>query len=482
VSEHERILLLAAAAIDFPLSTVDADELEAHLRSCDGCRTGAEQLRGDAALIAALPSRQPADEVGRRILEAAMGRQRAGLRPIMLVAAAALLAAALLGAAIVGALLTRAPELPISIVPPSIPVTVPTASPSTPAPTPTIAPGETWQVVSLSGSPGMSGVVAGGPGWIGVGGGAWTSTDGRTWTPATVEGVEPCPGPAPCSGMTEVAAGVGGFVAIGEDPTALRAGRPQSGLIWHSTDGLTWTIVGSGPEFELGACIEGCPSMTDVAGGPSGFVAIGYRTGGAQVAWSSTDGRNWETIPGSAFAVKGSSVELSAVAAGPGGFVIAGALGPAGGYWTTERAAFWTSPDGRAWTRSGPATPSTPSTVPYTVVVGGPGFVAVGGCRDGDRPCATAWSSPDGTTWTQQTIDASESPRFGEAAASNGDRVIAFSDAGTVVWTSDDGIGWTRREVSLPALGIDAAAGGDRGFIAMGLDQAETGYFTWLSP
>ena len=312
---HERILLLAATAIDFPLSAGEADELEAHLGSCDDCRSVADQLRGDAALIAALPHRRPSDEVGRRIVEAAIGRQRTSLRPIVIAAAAALLVAALLGAAIVGALLTRTQELPISIVPPSIPATVPTASPSTPAPTatpaPTTAPGEAWQVVTPTGSPGMSGVVAGGPGWIGVGGGAWTSTDGRTWTPATAEGVEPCPGPASCLGMTDVAAGVGGFVAVGEDPTALSGGKPQSGVIWHSTNGLSWTIVGSGPEFELGACIEGCPSMTDVAGGPSGYVAIGYRVASesplrtAHVAWFSPDGLRWETLPSDTFDVTG---------------------------------------------------------------------------------------------------------------------------------------------------------------------------------
>jgi hypothetical protein len=492
VSGHERILLLAATAIDFPLSAGETDELEAHLRSCDRCRTEAEQLRGDAAMIAALPSRQPSDEVGRRIVEAAMGRSRSGLRPMLILVAAALLVATLLGAAIVGALLTRTPEMPISIVPPSIPATVPTANPSAPAPTatpaPTTAPGEAWRVVTPAGSPGMSGVVAGGPGWIGVGGGAWTSTDGRTWTPAVVEGVDPCPGPDRCLGMTEVAAGVGGFVAIGEDPTALRDGKPQSGLIWHSTDGLTWAIVGSGPEFELGACIEGCPSMTDVAGGPSGYVALGYRVTSesplrtAVVAWFSPDGLQWETLPGDTFDVAGSAVNLSAVAAGPSGFVVAGStevVGASG----TMRPGFWVSPDGRGWTHVGPDEVTEPTAEPDTVVAGGPGYVAIGGCRDGDNPCAVAWTSPDGRTWTERSIDAAEGAAYGsDGAASDGDRVIAFTDSGTAVWTSDDGIEWTRQEVNAPALGIDAAAGGDHGFIAMGLDKAETGFYTWLSP
>ena len=344
---------------------------------------------------------------------------------------------------------------------------IPPTLATTPTPSPTIPPGGSWQVVTPTGARGMSGVVAGGPGWIGVGGGAWTSPDGRTWTPATVEGSEP--------GMSEVAAGAGGYVAIGESVPRDAQG---SGLIWQSADGLDWRIVGSGPQFDLGPCIEGCPSMTDVAGGPAGFVAIGYRTGGAQVAWSSSDGQRWETVPVKTFDVAESDVHLSGVAAGPSGFVIAGAIRAAGG--TTERPAFWVSPDGHAWTRTGPDQASTPSAAPFAVVAGGQGFVAVGGCRDGT--CAIAWTSPDGLTWTQHLIDASESPSYAEAVASDGNRVIAFSEAGTAVWTSDDGLEWTRHKVDAAPIDFEAAAGGERGFIAMGSDKAETGYYVWLSP
>jgi hypothetical protein len=31
-------------------------------------------------------------------------------------------------------------------------------------------------------------------------------------------------------------------------------------------------------------------------------------------------------------------------------------------------------------------------------------------------------------------------------------------------------------------VGFEAVAGGERGFIAMGLDQDETAYYAWLSP
>jgi hypothetical protein len=472
VNDHERILLLAAAAIDFPLALAETDELEAHLRSCTDCRSAAARLRGDAAQIASLPRRRLSDEVERRIVEAARGARPTGFRPsLVLIAAALLLAATLIGAAVAGALLLRTRELPFSLVPPSARVTaVPTSVAPTPtstaAPSPTRPPGETWQVVT--GTPSMSDLVAGGPGWVGVGGGAWTSSDGRTWTPATVDGSD--------SAMTAVAAGPGGYVAIGENhPTDAQG----SGQIWFSADGLDWQIVGSGPAFELGPCIEGCPSMIDVAGGPKGFVAFGYRTGGATVAWFSSDGQRWETLPARTFEVAGSAVSPSGIAAGPSGFVIAGSIGSPG----SDGAAFWLSPDGRIWTHTGPDRTTKPIERPFAVVAGGPGFVAVGDCWDGDKICgATAWTSPDGAAWTQRTIDASELPAFAGAAASDGDRVVAFSDAGTAVWTSDDGLTWTRHEVDAAPVSVQAAAGGDRGFIAIGLDETETVYSAWLSP
>ena len=66
--------------------------------------------------------------------------------------------------------------------------------------------------------------------------------------------------------------------------------------------------------------------------------------------------------------------------------------------------------------------------------------------------------------------------------ASDGHRVIAFSDAGAAVWTSEDGQGWTRQDVAADPIHFEGVAGGERGFIAVGLDQDETAYYTWLSP
>lgn len=494
--EHMRSLELAALAIDFELTPAESDELAAHLSTCPTCARRVDALRADARSLAVPLEVLPSPRVDSAVHDAIARRPARPQRAWLLAAAAALVVLALLGALAMGAYLLRRDNLPDSVVPsPTAPLAVSSPGPdgsatASAAPSVPITSGERWQVGTQGGIPGVTGLVAGGPGWIGVDGGAWTSSDGRTWERAEVEGVDSCAEPSHCPGMAELAAGVGGYVAIGEELTE----SLHSGVVWHSTDGLDWEIVGSGPEFDLGPCIEGCTSMASVAGGPDGFVAIGARVVQGpsgkiddvrvdNIAWRSPDGRHWEQVPAKAFDVAGSVVQLSGIASGPSGFVIAGSIAKTGAAEGSDRPVFWKSPDGRAWTNSSTDRASDPSTVPFAVVAGGPGYVAVGGCVD--QTCATSWTSADGITWTEHPIDASGSPpvpQSGEAAASYRGRVIAFSSAGTAVWSSDDGIEWTRHEVDAAPIHFDAVAGGAGGFIAMGLDKAETQTYTWLSP
>ena len=306
---HERVLLLAAAAIDFPLAPEEAAELEAHLRSCDACRSTAARLRGDAALIAALPRRSPSAEVGKRIVEAAQGARsigsQAGARPGR-------------GGVAGGSRPDRCRDrrCPLASNTGAADLNRAAAEPG-PRRSRRLArrrpprrrrPRRRFRPVKPGGSSPRPALRAcQGSRRVGLAGSAWVVEPGprRTVEPGPrlrPSRFQPCPGPERCLGMKKVAAGVGGFVAIGEDPTALSGGRPQSGVIWHSKDGLDWTIVSSGPEFELGPCIEGCPRMIDVAGGPAGFVAFGYRVASATpprtapVAWFSADGQRWERL------------------------------------------------------------------------------------------------------------------------------------------------------------------------------------------
>jgi hypothetical protein len=71
-------------------------------------------------------------------------------------------------------------------------------------------------------------------------------------------------------------------------------------------------------------------------------------------------------------------------------------------------AAVWTSVDGLTWTRvphneavfGGPSNQSM-----LDVVVGGPGLIAVGYAHDGVDRDAAVWTSPDGLTWTRVPHD-----------------------------------------------------------------------------
>ena len=134
-SNHEEMLELAAAAIDFELSPTEHATLSDHLRDCVPCARRVAGIRADQRAIAQLPRYEMAqgqvDRVARRIgrAPAAPGSQ------LRLVAVAALIALLALGALAVGAELLRRREDPnLSVVPPGPTASLPSATPS---PTPT---------------------------------------------------------------------------------------------------------------------------------------------------------------------------------------------------------------------------------------------------------------------------------------------------------------------------------------------------------
>jgi hypothetical protein len=151
---------------------------------------------------------------------------------------------------------------------------------------------------------GMTGIVAGGPGYVAVGGAldrptvfgspahavAWTSTDGRAWTRLPDAPMFHAPaGTDQTSGtwMAAVAAGNGDLVAVGTVGTQLGTGP---GLAWRSTDGRTWSL-GSSATFRDA-------QLLSVAAVPGGFLAAGPSVAESCLGgtWYSTDGTNWACI------------------------------------------------------------------------------------------------------------------------------------------------------------------------------------------
>jgi hypothetical protein len=113
------------------------------------------------------------------------------------------------------------------------------------------------------------------------------------------------------------------------------------------------------------------------------------------------------------------------------------------------------------------------------VIVGGPGLVAVGGVEGDDDWAAAIWTSPDGLTWTRVPHD---DVVLGEAGMQDvtvgGPGLVAVGDveSGAAVWTSVDGTIWTRVPHDPAVFGtnsdlsMSAVTAGGPGLVAVGLD------------
>jgi len=127
--------------------------------------------------------------------------------------------------------------------------------------------------------------------------------------------------------------------------------------------------------------------------------------------------------------------------------------------------------------------------VMWSVTAGGPGLVAVG--VGGSN--AAVWTSVDGVTWSRVPHDETLFGRGGvqamQGVTSGGPGLVAVGRDGPVgsldaaVWTSPDGITWSRvphDETVFRGAGITSVTKGGPGFIAVGwagLDAA-----AWTSP
>ena len=179
-----------------------------------------------------------------------------------------------------------------------------------------------------------------------------------------------------------------------EVTTTTRA--PVSSLTW-------WRIPDDGDAPEFGG--DGFQTMFAVASTGSGLVAVGAdRSGGDADAaiWNSPDGITWSRVPHDEAALGGESDQfVNDVTVGGPGLVAVGHEGP---LFADTDAAVWTSPDGITWSRAphdeavfgGENDQSMTS-----ITAGGPGLVAVGRDSSGDDSDAAVWTSADGITWSR---------------------------------------------------------------------------------
>ena len=173
------------------------------------------------------------------------------------------------------------------------------------------ADGRSWSPGTLDGDPAGTRVAAVEPlpggGFVAVGAtgdaraadgsAVWTSPDGRAWTrladrAALRRGVM----------RRLTAAGGLGLVAVGNSADSTRA------VAWRSADGTDWTVAPDAPSLgNFGLGVE----MHDVAWDGTRLVAAGHRLFGTQyptgVVWVSTDGVTWDRATESAALSQGRS-------------------------------------------------------------------------------------------------------------------------------------------------------------------------------
>ncbi len=362
------------------------------------------------------------------------------------------------------------------------------ASPTTTAPPPL---DDTWllstdPVFRGSGHQLISDVGLGGPGMIAVGidssgddadAAVWISPDGQSWSRVD----DPALGGPEAQGLEDLVVSDAGIVAVGFDSTS----GDIDAAAWFSVDGLVWEKAGGTAFVNLGH-----EEVRTVVATESGFIAAGFAVIGGEAdaaMWVSPDGRTWNRLDDPSLG-GGGTQRISSLVVGPNGLVAGGTnfLPNEFGLYELD-ARVWVSADGSTWSAIDDATFGGPGWQYITSVVSGPdGLVAAGGDilgRPGEDNDAAVWTSPDGLVWTRVADSDFARDRAQQISALTvgANEVIAVGyDTGPIgnrlpaVWLSPDGTSWVR--VADPGLTepghrwMSGIAAGDTAVVAVGTD------------
>jgi hypothetical protein len=248
-------------------------------------------------------------------------------------------------------------------------------------------------------------------------------------------------------GMDDLAANDSLVVAVGN-----AMGSPDNympdGMIWVSTDGLTWERVWDPDDLAYGGKVV----VTVVAGGP-GFVAGGFSCDTEErcppdqyraALWTSVDGRDWSRVPLDPELFAGPFV-ITDLLARPSGILAIATDMMGGGGWV-----LLSSPDGLSWER---IWTNDDAGVADALAGGDAGLVAIGNeYLDTGFEIGAVWTSADGTEWTRVPHDPEVFGDGQEAAwnmidvAAGAGGFVAVGTDGTdaIVWISPDGAAWER--------------------------------------
>ena len=264
----------------------------------------------------------------------------------------------------------------------------------------------------------------------------WRRAPDGTWTlvSAAAPALFQRPG---MESLTSVAHGPAGWIAVG----GVVSGTAQQPIVVTSSDGVTWHAMdGTAPFAGPGTFVMG------VTASQHGYVVVGMQVSGGRTfaaLWWSADLRNW--VAGSNGGLDGrlESSTVYSVGVTPTGFVAAGTHG--------DNAAIWTSADGRNWgilDVSGPA--GAPAAALHEVAVNGTHVVVAGywAAKGGDLPLVVA-STDSGSHWRQVALGASAGSAAVTALTAAGNGFVATGLAGpagaqhAVTWSSPDGLTWS---------------------------------------
>ncbi len=219
--------------------------------------------------------------------------------------------------------------------------------------------------------------------------------------------------------LSGVAGGGPGLVAVGADDGGTGPLAGSEAASWVSTDGgTTWMehlVPGAG---SLGFIALAAHGGTFVAASSTGF-------------WSSADGATWVQASSGPRTVEG-----AALAAGLTGFVAIDRIG-------SETSA-WTSADGSQWHA---ASASLQGFCPAALTASSSLAVTVGTACSTGAPHLLI--STDGATWTRVAVPSGMDTTRASISLAGGRFVIIapYTDAthyGTAVWSSGNGITWSR--------------------------------------
>ncbi|MEV0195391.1 hypothetical protein [Nonomuraea sp. NPDC050691] len=293
---------------------------------------------------------------------------------------------------------------------------------------------------------------------------------------------------ADVEGLSRIARQTSGLAAHDGRYVAVGSASGDAG-IWTSLNWKSWTSMSLGGPREQ--------ELADVAHGRRGWLAAGSTQAGIGVTEpllvSSDDGHSWRTIPATgdlARAQDHTRLAVTAVAAGPDGYVLAGEDTNASG---GTGPALWFTRDLRKFTRSRKLPQGGTGVRVHDLAATPDGYVAVGVAGGGDGERGVVWVSEDGLNWKARkrlVPDGASSAGLSQVAAYQ-DRLVAIGVARVqgarrvfAAVSRDDGASWSTAWLPAEkAADVEDLAATDQGLVAVGWHgtQGDADSAAWIS-